>query len=272
MRWPDKVTVITGASRGIGRAVAVAAAAKGARVGLIARHRQDLEDVSAGLGGRSAVATADVSDPAELTAALATLEAELGPVDVLVANAGIGAYGAFADIDVEDMERLVRVNVLGTMHAIRAVVPGMISRRSGHIVTIGSIAGRIGAPFEAAYSATKFAQVGLTESLFVELSPYGIGVSMVNPGPVLTEFFDARGHAYDRARPKQVPATEVAAAVIRAVETGRLEQYVPGTFRPAVMIRHLVPSLFRWGARRSFRDELVADEASRPANADDRRP
>lgn len=263
MRLRDKVVVVTGASRGIGRAVAVAAAEKGARVGLIARSRRDLEEVSAELGGRGAVATADVADPAELAAALATLEGELGPVDVLVANAGIGAYGAFADIDSGLMERLVRVNVLGTMHAIRAVVPGMISRRSGHIVTIGSIAGRIGGPFEAAYSATKFAQVGLTESLFVELSPYGIGVSMVNPGPVLTEFFDARGHAYDRARPKQVPAGQVAAAVIRAVEAGKLDQYVPGKFRPAVMIRHLLPPLYRWGARRSFRDELIADEARR---------
>ena len=86
----------------------------------------------------------------------------------------------------EEIERIVRVNVLGTAHAIRAVVPGMIERRRGHIVTIGSIAGRIGSPFEAIYSATKFAGVGLTEALVVELEPYGIGVSMVNPGPVAT--------------------------------------------------------------------------------------
>ena len=263
MDWNDRVAVVTGASRGIGRAVALAAAAKGARVGLIARSKGDLEAVQSELGGGGAVAVADVGEPAELSAAIAQLEAELGPVDVLVANAGIGAYGPFADVDAELIEKLVRVNVLGTIHAIRDVVPGMISRRRGHIVTIGSIAGRIGSPFEAVYSATKFAQVGLTEALSVELSPYGIGVSTVNPGVVSTDFFDARGHAYDRTRPRLIPPEDVAAAVIRAVEDGHAERFVPGWFRSAVTVRHLVPPLFRWGTRRSFRAELAEDEARR---------
>ncbi len=255
--------IVTGASRGIGRATATAAAARGARVGLIARTRPDLEAVLVEVGDRGATATADVAVPADLEAAIADLEARLGPVDVLVANAGIGAYGAFADDDREEIEKLVRVNVLGTMHAIHAVVPGMIERRSGHIVTIGSIAGRIGSPFEALYSATKFAQVGLTEALSVELSPYGIGVSTINPGPVATAFSDARGHPYDRARPRPVSAARVAEAVMRAVEDGRDEQFVPWWFRQAVIFRHLVPSLFRSGSRRAMRVELAADQARR---------
>ncbi|MDQ6696909.1 MAG: SDR family NAD(P)-dependent oxidoreductase, partial [Actinomycetota bacterium] len=234
-----------------------------AQVGLIARTQPDLDAVLAELGGRGATAAADVADPSELVAAVGQIESQLGPVDVLVANAGVGAYGAFADIDPDVMERLVRVNVLGTMHAIRSVVPGMISRRRGHIVTIGSIAGRIGSPFEASYSATKFAQIGLTEALSVELSPYGIGVSTVNPGVVATDFFDARGHAYDRSRPRQVQPAEVAAAVIKAVVAGQDERFVPGWFHQAVVFRHLVPPLFRWGTRRSFRAELTADEARR---------
>ncbi len=263
MDWAGATVVVTGASRGIGRAVAIAAAAKGARVGLIARSADDLRSVLAALGGRGAMAVADVAEPAQLATAIATLEAELGPVDVLVANAGIGAYGAFADVSAEKLERLVRVNVLGTAHAIRLVVPGMIQRRRGHIVTIGSIAGRIGSPFEAVYSATKFAGVGLTEALAPELAPYGIGVSLVNPGPVATAFGEARGHPYDRARPRPVPAEAVAAAVVEAVEDGRPEAYVPPSFRPAVITRHLVPSLFRWGVRRSFARELAADQATR---------
>jgi short-subunit dehydrogenase len=89
---------------------------------------------------------------------------------------------------------------------------------------------------------------------------------MVNPGPVQTDFFDARGHSYDRTRPKQVPAEQVAAAVIRAIEKGRLEQLVPGWFKPAVVVRHLVPPLFEWGTRRSFTKELAEDEKSRPAS------
>lgn len=263
MQWQGSTVVITGASRGIGRAVALAAATKGARVGLIARDEADLKAVLAETGGRGALAAADVADPDALTAAIGALEAELGPTDVLVANAGIGAYGAFADTTAEEIERIVRVNVLGTVHAIRAVVPGMIERRRGHLVTIGSIAGRIGSPFEAIYSATKFAGVGLTEALVVELEPYGISVSMVNPGPVATHFGEARGHPYDRPSPKPVPAEHVASAVINAVESNRHEQYVPRSFRGAVVIRHLIPPIFRFGSKKSFTRELAVDRAIR---------
>jgi short-subunit dehydrogenase len=214
-------------------------------------------------GGTGAVAAADVADPVELEEALGAIDAALGPPDILVANAGIGAYGAFADITAEEVERIVRVNVLGTAHAIRLVVPGMIERRKGHIVTLGSIAGRLGSPFEAIYSATKFAGVGLTEALVVELEPYGVGVSMVQPGPVATDFGEARGHPYDRARPKPVPPEDVAKAVIAAVQRERHEQYVPTAFRGAVVTRHILPPLFRWGSKRSFTKELAADRRTR---------
>src|SRR5438067_3384611 len=218
MELHDRVVIVTGASRGIGAAVASAVVAKGAAAGLIARTGGDLEDVLAQLGHRGAAATADVADPVALARAIAALEAELGPIDVLVANAGIGAYGPFVDIEADEMERLVKVNVLGTMYVIRAVLPGMIARRRGHIVTIGSIAGRIGSPFEAVYSATKLAGVGLTKALAVEVEPYGVGVSLVNPGPVSSDFGNARGHPYDRDRPKPVPPEQVASAVVAAIE------------------------------------------------------
>lgn len=263
MQWQGSTAIITGASRGIGRAVAIAAAAKGARVGLIARDEADLRGVLADAGGKGALAVADVAHTTQLEAAIGSLEAELGPTDILVANAGIGAYGAFADITAEEIERIVRVNVLGTAHAIRAVVPGMIERRRGHIVTLASIAGRLGSPFEAIYSATKFAGVGLTEALVVELEPYGIGVSMVNPGPVATHFGEARGHEYDRKSPKPVSAEQVAAAVISVVERNRHEVYVPPTFRVAAAIRHLAPPIFRLGSKRSFTRELAEDRTKR---------
>jgi short-subunit dehydrogenase len=263
VEWGGATAIVTGASRGIGLAVARAAAGCGARVGLIARGEGDLQAVTRDLGEPARYAVADVADPEALIAAVRRLEDDLGPADVLVANAGVGAYGAFADLTAEQAERIVRVNVLGTVHALRAVVPGMIERRRGHLVTIGSIAGRIGSPFEAIYSATKFAGVGLTEALVTELEPYGIGVSLVEPGPVATDFAAARGHPYDRTRPRPVPPEHVAAAVIRAVERGRHEQYVPAAFRPAVVVRHLVPPLFRWGTRRSFTRELALDRRRR---------
>ena len=257
------MVAITGASRGIGAAVARAVTAKGARVGLIARTTDDLENVLDRLGGRGVAVRADVADRAATIDAIGQVEQALGPVDVLVANAGIGAYGPFVDMSYEEIERVVHVNVLGTMYAIRAVLPGMVSRRRGHIVTIGSIAGRIGSPFEAVYSATKFAGVGLTEAFAVEVAPYGVGVSLVNPGVVATEFGIARGHPYDRKRPKPISAESVADAVVAAVERGTAESYVPRWFRPAVVTRHLVPPMFRWGTARSFRAELGADEEKR---------
>src|SRR4051812_17668291 len=112
MRLHDRVVLVTGASRGIGAAVASAVVAKGARVGLIARTGGDLDAVLSEVGRRGALATADVADAAALATAIDAIEAELGPADVLVANAGIGAYGPFADIEVEEIERLVNVNVL----------------------------------------------------------------------------------------------------------------------------------------------------------------
>jgi short-subunit dehydrogenase len=249
-----EIVVITGATRGIGQAVARAVAAKGARVGLIARTGSDLAALAGELGG--AYAVADVGDRAAVEAALASLEEQLGPPTVFVANAGIGAYGAFADIDPDEIDRLVRVNVLGVLHPVRAVVPGMIARRRGHIVTIGSIAGRIGAPFEALYSATKFAVVGFTEALAVEMSAHGIGVSMVNPGPVDTDFFDARGHQYERPRPKPVTAEAVAADVVAVIERKKLERVIPRSLGYAVAFRHLFPGVYRFGTRQVFRKEL----------------
>jgi short-subunit dehydrogenase len=263
MRWGGATAFITGGSRGIGAAVAKAASREGATVGLLARDEADLRSVLASCGGKGAVAAVDVADPDDLAVAMGRLEATIGPPDILVANAGIGQYGAFADIAAEEVERIVRVNVLGIAHAIRLVVPGMIERRRGHIVTLGSIAGRLGSPFEAVYSATKFANVGLTEALVVELEPYGIGVSMVNPGPVATHFGEARGHPYDRKRPKAVPPEQVAEAVIKAVTGDKHEQYVPRSFRGAVVARHTLPPLFRWGSKRSFTSELAEDRRSR---------
>jgi short-subunit dehydrogenase len=257
------VVAVTGASRGIGEAVAKAAAARGARVGLIARSSADLDGVLGALRTEGVAVTADVADREATVDAIERVEAALGPLDVLVANAGIGAYGPFVDSSYVELERLVRVNVLGTMYAIRAALPGMIARRRGHIVTIGSIAGRIGSPFEAAYSATKFAGVGLTEALAVEVAPYGVAVSLVNPGVVATDFGEARGHPYDRDRPKPISADEVAASVIAAIEGDSAESYVPRAFRAAVGTRHLLPPLFRWGTARTFRDELSADRAKR---------
>jgi short-subunit dehydrogenase len=256
MRWDGSVAVITGASRGIGRAVARAAAKRGAQVGLISRSQDELDAVLKEVGGRGAASVADVGRRDDLERALGELSSTLGPIDILVNNAGIGAYGAFNEENVETFERLMRVNYLGTIYAMKAVLPGMLARRRGHIVNVVSIAGRIGAPFEAAYSASKFAVAGLSEAVAIEVGTKGVGISIVNPGPVETEFFATRGHAYTRKTPKPVSAERVAGDVIAAVEKNKLETYVPRWLGPAVLSRVLLPPLYRSGTTRAFRKEL----------------
>jgi len=223
--------------------------------------------VLAEAGGNGAVATADITDREAVDQALASLVNELGPVDILVNNAGAGGYASFLQTDVEVFERLMRLNYLGTVYATKAVLPSMVERGKGHIVNISSVAGRIGTPFESAYSASKFAVTALTEALDVEVRPLGVGVSMVNPGPVQTDFFDARGVPYARKSPKPVPPEQVANAVMAAVDKDRLEQMVPRMLHGAVVTRHLVPPLFRWGTARAFRNEV----RERPSSSSDRR-
>jgi len=259
MRLEGRVVMITGASRGVGAALARQAVAKGALVALIARTADDLESLRSELGDACVVATADVSSYDEVVTAVGKLTAELGRVDVLVNNAGIGLYGAFLDAEVADVERLMQVNYLGAVHVLKAVLPGMVERRRGHIVSIGSIAGRIGAPFEAAYSATKFALAGLTEALSVELAPFGIDVTLVSPGPIDTPFFDARGHAYERAHPKPVSPERVAARILSCIEGRRSETFISPMLRQAVIAKTLVPPLFRWGTARTFAKELDSE-------------
>lgn len=256
MKWTGSVALISGASRGIGAELARQAVAKGARVGLLARSTDDLEELAAELGDACAVAAADVTSSEELATAVKTVESALGPVDIVVNNAGIGHYATFLDTDIDDLERMIRTNYVGAARVLKAVLPGMVERRRGHLVSVGSISGRIGSPFEAAYSASKFALTGLTEALSVELAPFGIKVSLVNPGPVDTPFFETRGVPYDRKRPKPVPASKVARTIIKAVERERPETYVDPFLRQAVVSKTLVPPLFQWGTARAFATEL----------------
>lgn len=259
MKVRGKVMVVSGASRGIGTEIARAAVARGARVGLLARSAPELERLCDELGRDNAVvACADVLDREQLDVAIDDVVRNLGPVDVVVANAGIGLYGTFLDADVDDLARVMQTNYLGTVHLLKAVLPQMAERRQGHVVAVGSISGKIGSPFEAGYAASKFAVAGLVESLCVELAPFGINVSLVVPGPVDTTFFATRGHPYERSRPKPASPTKVAQVVLDAIEHDRQEAFVSGFMRQAVISKTLFPPLYRWGTARAFADDLAA--------------
>lgn len=254
-RLPPSVVVITGGSRGIGLEAARRFAADGHAVGLIARDRGEVEDAAASIGERAVAAAADVADAAALGKAIDGIAGELGPPDVLVNNAGIGAWGAVAETGIDVFRRTIDVNYLGAVHATAAVLPGMLERHRGRIVNVGSIAGRIGAPFEAAYSASKFALAGYTESLAVELHGTGVSVALVNPGPVDTEFFARRGQAYGNRRPRPVDPGAVARLIVRAAHGGAAERYLPRWLRFAHAAKVVVPIASSVGTRRMFAGE-----------------
>ncbi len=255
MNLNGAVVVITGASRGIGAATARAAARRGASVGLIARDRNALEAVAGELSGASVVAPADVTDRSSVDQAVALITDSLGPVDVLVNNAGAGGYAAVLEEDPDAFERLMALNYLGTVHATLAVLPTMATRRRGHIVNVASVAGRLGAPFEAAYSASKFAVVGFTESLAAEMAAFEVACSLVEPGPVNTSFTDTRGVPFQRRYPRPLKPEQIADAVISAVERDRFEQIRPRWLRIGVLTRAIAPGLYRKGLVNTAADE-----------------
>lgn len=258
MRIEGSVAVVTGASRGIGRATARALHARGAAVGLVARSGDELGELAASLGPRVHPVTADVADRGQVEAALAEVADSLGPVDLLVNNAGVGAYASMLEESPDAFERLMRINYLGTVYATLAVLGPMVARRRGHIVNVASVAGKLGAPFEAAYSASKFAVVGMSESLAAEVHPFGVRVSLVNPGPVDTSFTDARGVPFQRSVPRPVRAERVAASIVAAVDRDRFEQSVPRWLRIGSVVRAVAPDLYRRGLFRDSAKEAAS--------------
>ncbi len=181
--------VVTGGSQGIGEAVAETVRRRGARVSIIARRPDVLREAAARIGPGVAYAPADVTDAEELGDAITKVEAEHGPTDVMVANAGYAQPATFLDTAPEELARHMNVNYLGAVNTIRAVLPAMVARRSGHLVLVSSTAGLIGVYGYSGYSPTKFALRGLAESLRSEVRPLGITVSVAYPPDTETPGF-----------------------------------------------------------------------------------
>jgi short-subunit dehydrogenase len=256
VEWVGAVVVVTGASRGIGAEIARQAAAKGAKLGLIARNEAELRELADELPTDAVVAPADVTDKAELVKALRRVRDAFGQIDVLVNNAGIGAYGPFTAGGADQLEQLWPINVAAVAHGMAEVLPDMQRRGSGTIVNMTSIAGRIGAPGEAAYCASKFAVIGLSETVRAEVHDSGVKICLINPGPVLTAFGETRGHPYDRDFPRPVSAARVAKLTMRAIDRGTPEIFIPRWLRPSLIFKNLVPPLFDLGVRPEARRML----------------
>lgn len=215
MSLDGKTAVITGASRGIGAALARMLHARGVNLGLASRSGDDL-----GLSGALAQ-PCDVRDLDALTRLCDATAQAFGGIDIVVANAGVGAYGPFLELSREHLDEMVDVNLKGTLYAIRAALPHMLGR-DGDVITLASEAGRRGLPNEAVYCASKFGQVGFTRALDHELRERGIRCTNICPGGVATDFAlgEGRGRTPD-ALPGMMTAEDVAEVVVFALERPR---------------------------------------------------
>ncbi|PSL41421.1 3-oxoacyl-[acyl-carrier protein] reductase [Planomicrobium soli] len=185
-----KTALITGAGKGIGRATAIAFAQEGIHVGLLGRTAANLEEVAKELqqfGVKVSTAVADVADNNAVIAAVDQIKSDLGPIDILINNAGIGKFGKFLELSTEEFKNIIDVNLMGLYYVTRAVLPEMIERQSGDIINISSTSGQKGAPVTSAYSASKFGVLGLTESLMLEVRKHNIRVSALTPSTVVTD-------------------------------------------------------------------------------------
>jgi 3-oxoacyl-[acyl-carrier protein] reductase len=185
-----KTALITGAGKGIGKAIAQALADEGVNLGLIARTESDIQNLAEELKQKAvqaSYATADVSSRSEVEKAVQQLSAELGSIDILVNNAGTARFGKFLELEPEEWEQQVRVNLFGVYYTTRAVLPSMIEKKAGDIINISSSAGRSGSAMTSAYSASKFAVFGLSESLMQEVRKHNIRVTAMAPSTVVTD-------------------------------------------------------------------------------------
>ena len=186
----NKNALITGAGKGIGKAIAIALAKEGVNVILVARTQEEIDSVAAkvrSLRVKALAITADVADINSVNAAVAKALAEFGTIDILINNAGIAAFGKFLELEPTDWERIIQVNLMGTYYVTRAVLPNMIERLTGDIINISSTAGLSGNALTSAYSASKFAVLGLTESLMQEVRKHNIRVTALTPSTVATD-------------------------------------------------------------------------------------
>lgn len=186
----NKNALITGAGKGIGKAIALALAKEGVNIILVARTQEEIDSVAAkvrSLRVKALAITADVADINSVNAAVAKALTEFGTIDILINNAGIAAFGKFLELEPTDWERIIRVNLMGTYYVTRAVLPNMIERQTGDIINISSTAGLSGNALTSAYSASKFAVLGLTESLMQEVRKHNIRVTALTPSTVATD-------------------------------------------------------------------------------------
>ncbi len=256
--WRDKVVWVTGASSGIGEAVARALAERGARLILSARRRDRLEALRQELAEperhtpeRYKVLPLDLAETAVIPAAVEAALAHAGRIDVMVHNAGISQRSLVVDTDLEVDRRLLETNFFGTVALTKALLPSMLETGGGRFVVVTSLVGKIGTPVRSAYAASKHALHGFFDSLRSELWSQGIRVTLVCPGFIKTELplhaltGDGSPQGFmDRAQRQGYPVERCAAKIVRAIERDREEVLIGGKEKYAVYLKRFLPGLF----------------------------
>lgn len=247
--------MITGASSGIGRTLALKLARLGASVGLVARGTEALKEIEREIvarQGKALALPADVQKLEELVGAADQLQAAFGPIDLLIANAGVGGNGDPIRLDAEQVARVINVNVIGAANSVAAVLPEMLDRGRGQIVVISSLAAYRGLPKSAAYCASKAAVSAFFESLRLDLQPRGIDVTIIHPGFIKTPLTAGR----EAKMPFLMELDDAVEKIIRAIEHRRKSYAFPWQLAGIVRAGMIMPDfMYDWFARRnSFRE------------------
>jgi len=246
----DRPVLITGASGGIGAEIARALARRGAHLALAAHRSGPLEtlaDELRALGAEASVHVCDVGERDSMAQAVDEAVRLHGGLTGVITSAGVGRQAGFHEHSLDEMEQLVRTNLMGVLHALHFALPHVSKAGGGFVVNLSSVAGRLGQPGESVYSATKFAVTGLSEALAIELAEHGVHVLAVHPGLVRTGFFSEEELARIPASVKRgaIDPAPLGESIVRALERGRHEITVPGYAAGGYVMRTLAPGLFR---------------------------
>ncbi|MFZ5910884.1 MAG: SDR family NAD(P)-dependent oxidoreductase [Chloroflexota bacterium] len=264
----NKVVLITGASSGFGRDAAHLFAARGARVVLAARRLDRLQALAEEIqnkGGEALAVPVDVTQRAEVDLMAQTVMEVYEQVDILFNNAGFGRLDWLEKLDPgRDIETQIQVNLVGMIQVTRAVLPFMLQRQEGHIINMSSVAGRIAAPTYTVYAASKFGVRGFTDALRREVTPFGIQVSGIYPGPAHTEFGWGVGHRMQkRLHPFKrifMPSKKVAQRVVELARRPRRSVVIPWWFAPVIWGENTFPGIADWLIRTYFTDHYHSPE------------
>ena len=247
--------MVTGASSGIGRGVAVELSRRGAKLGLVARRKETLQEIVSEFesrGGKALAVPGDVQDALAVRAAADRFREQLGPIDVLIANAGIGSTNDSAELRASEVAGVINVNVIGAANSVAAVVPEMVARGRGQLVVISSLAAYRGLPKSAAYCASKAAVSAFFESLRLDLQPRGIAVTIIHPGFIKTPLTAGR-HAQ---MPFLMELDVAVEKILRAIEKKKKSYAFPWQLASIVRAGMIMrTSMYDWISRRnSFRE------------------